>query len=155
MTPVTRHSTPCMFTLHPAPHTLYPGPYTLHPTPYPLHPTPYILHPAPDPPPRGSRHSRNYERISQNIKKVNFCTKSSTYCLMLLIEVLSGRFCGRIDFLKLIVSGKDGGCMPSAALLDHTPYIGTSFVRNHPPPSFIRSRPPPKDYHRALGIPLL
>ena len=31
----------------------------------------------------------------------NAPTKSSTYCLLLLIKMLSWRFCGRVDFLKL------------------------------------------------------
>ena len=33
---------------------------------------------------------------------VNFLTKSSTYCLLLQIKILSLRFCGGLDFLKLI-----------------------------------------------------
>ena len=47
------------------------------------------------------------EFVSQNIfihwfEKVNSPTKSLSYCFLLLIRISSGRFCGGVDFLKLI-----------------------------------------------------
>jgi len=77
-------------------------------------------------------------------------TKSSTYCQLLLIEILSWRFCGVVDFLKLI----NGRCVWStswdswswrrsrASRPPHSPsrttnararYRGTSLIRNSLP----------------------
>ena len=66
----------------------------------------------------GSYHQGIYCRlISHNefidwFEKVNSPTKSSTYCSLLLIRILSGRFCGGVGFSKpisqYIVSDKGG-----------------------------------------------
>ena len=53
------------------------------------------------------RGERFNEFIPQNVciswfSRVNSLTKSSTFCLLLLIETLSRRFCGGVNFLEII-----------------------------------------------------
>ena len=48
-----------------------------------------------------------YVFVSQNVfinqlRKVNSPTKSSTFCLLFLIKILSRRFCREVDFLELM-----------------------------------------------------
>ena len=45
-------------------------------------------------------------RRGGRLAKVNTPTGPSTYCLLLLIEILSRRFCRGVDFLKLINTRK-------------------------------------------------
>ena len=43
---------------------------------------------------------RSYKCVDEWFYKVNFPTKSLIYCLLLLNEIISWRFCGGVDFLK-------------------------------------------------------
>ena len=70
--------------------------------------------------------------IYQSVLEGRLSQKSSTYCLLLLIEILSTRFCGGVDFLKPI-----NGCIVSNKNADGKS-IGQPIGAPRPQPHYLK-----------------